>query len=50
MQYLRPLYTALAADAHTRDVAVNAFAANRASYHPIARQMVEGVLRAHASA
>ena len=45
MKYLRPLYTALAADPRTRDVAASTFAANRASYHPIARQMVEGVLR-----
>ncbi len=45
MKYLRPLYTALAADARTRDVAASTFAANRESYHPIARQMVEGVLR-----
>ncbi len=44
MKYLRPLYTALAADPKTRDRAVAAFAKNRAAYHPIARQMVEGVL------
>jgi leukotriene-A4 hydrolase len=46
MKYLRPLYTALATDPRTRDVAASTFAANRESYHPIARQMVEGVLRA----
>jgi hypothetical protein len=50
MKYLRPLYTALAADPRTREVALSAFATNRASYHPIARQMVEGVLRAATSA
>ncbi len=42
MKYLRPLYTAL------RDVdrvrATSVFAANRASYHPIGRQMVAGLL------
>jgi len=44
MKYLRPLYTALAADPRTRELAASTFAANRAGYHPIARQMVEGVL------
>ena len=48
MKYLRPLYTALAADPRTRELATSTFAANRASYHPIARQMVEGVLRSAA--
>jgi leukotriene-A4 hydrolase len=43
MKYLRPLYTSLCLD--HRDVAERVFAANRASYHPIARQMVEGVLK-----
>lgn len=46
MKYLRPLYLALAADPRTRPVAQAAFAANRAGYHPIARQVVEGLLRA----
>jgi aminopeptidase N len=45
MKYLRPLYTALAKDPKTRDVAVATFERLRAGYHPIARQMVEGVLR-----
>lgn len=45
MKYLRPLYTALAASESTRAVALETFEANRAGYHPIARQMVEGVLR-----
>lgn len=49
MKYLRPLYTALAADPRTRDVANATFARHAASYHPIARQMVEGVLRTHAA-
>ena len=43
MKYLRPLYTALAADPSTRDRGVTLFAQHRAAYHPIARQMVEGV-------
>ena len=50
MKYLRPLYTALAADVRTRDIARETYAKNRASYHPIARQMVESVLRAPAKA
>ena len=45
MKYLRPLYTALAADDRTREVASATFARTRPSYHPIAQQMVEGVLR-----
>jgi aminopeptidase N len=44
MKYLRPLYAALIA-ADRRSVAERVFAANRESYHPIARQMVEGVLK-----
>lgn len=44
MKYLRPMYTNLASDPRTRDLADQLFAKNRASYHPIARQMVEGVL------
>jgi aminopeptidase N len=45
MKYLRPLYTALATHPSTHDVATATFAGNRASYHPIARQMVEGILQ-----
>ena len=45
MKFLRSLYTALARDPATRPVAERAFAANRAGYHPISRQLVEGVLR-----
>ncbi len=48
MKYLRPLYTALAADPRTRPIATTTFEYQRAGYHPIARQMVEGVLRAAA--
>lgn len=44
MKYLRPLYTALAANPTTRPQAIAAFETNRAAYHPIARQMVESVL------
>jgi leukotriene-A4 hydrolase len=47
MKYLRPLFTALAADAQTRATAVAIFERNRASYHPIARQVVESILREH---
>ena len=46
MKYLRPLYTALAADARTRPLAHASYARHRPAYHPIARSMVEGVLRA----
>jgi leukotriene-A4 hydrolase len=46
MKYLRPLYTALARDPATRALARETFDRHRAGYHPIARQMVEGVLRA----
>jgi leukotriene-A4 hydrolase len=46
MKFLRPLYAALAADPRTRPVARRAFERLRAGYHPIARQVVESVLRA----
>jgi leukotriene-A4 hydrolase len=45
MKFLRPLYSALAADERTRPVAHRTFERLRASYHPIARQVVEGLLR-----
>jgi len=45
MKYLRPLYTALAKDPQTREVARRAFERNRAGYHPIAQQVVDSVLR-----
>jgi leukotriene-A4 hydrolase len=48
MKYLRPLYTALAQRSPGEAKAL--FAKNRDRYHPIARQMVEGVLREHAGA
>lgn len=43
MKYLRPLYTALLADPETADMARAAYRDRRASYHPIARSMVEGL-------
>ncbi len=46
MKYLRPLYTALAADPRTRDLAIASYAKCRASYHPMSQQMVESVLAA----
>jgi hypothetical protein len=48
MKYLRPLYRALAADARTRADARRIFERCAPSYHPIARQVVESVLRQHA--
>jgi aminopeptidase N len=49
MKYLRPLYTVLAKDPATRPLAARTFARLRASYHPIARQVIEGVLAAAAA-
>jgi len=46
MKYLRPLYVALAKDPATRTTARELFARSSASYHPIARQVIEGVLSA----
>ncbi len=48
MKYLRPLYTALIADPDTRDVATRLFERHRDTYHPISRQLVDGLLRAAA--
>ena len=45
MKYLRPLYTALAADPAMRPRAIELFERHRASYHPIARQMVESLTK-----
>ncbi|CAN5806819.1 M1 family metallopeptidase [soil metagenome] len=45
MKYLRPLYTALAARPATAARAKALYEQNRASYHPVARSMVESVLR-----
>ncbi|HSS00469.1 MAG TPA: leukotriene A4 hydrolase C-terminal domain-containing protein, partial [Kofleriaceae bacterium] len=46
MKYLRPLYAAMAADERSRPAARRIFDRLRDTYHPIARQVVEGVLRA----
>lgn len=46
MKYLRPLYTALVRNPDTRPRAEAIFARARAGYHPIARAMVESILRA----
>ena len=45
MKYLRPLYTALAGDATTRATARAVFTRSGPSYHPIARAMVESILK-----
>ncbi|HWU88170.1 MAG TPA: M1 family metallopeptidase [Kofleriaceae bacterium] len=45
MKFLRPLYLALASDPHTRADASRIFEQAAAGYHPIARQVIEGVLR-----
>lgn len=47
MKFLRPLYDALARDDRTRGVARATYDRLRAGYHPIARQLVESVLRAN---
>ncbi|MDB4966471.1 MAG: leukotriene hydrolase [Myxococcales bacterium] len=46
MKYLRPLYAALARRPGTRPVAERLFARHRDGYHPIAVQVVEGLLAA----
>jgi leukotriene-A4 hydrolase len=48
MKYLRPLFTALAANPKTRATAIALSERNGASYHPIARQVVESILREQA--
>lgn len=45
MKYLKPLYKALMERPETRERARACFAAAAAGYHPIARQVVESVLR-----
>jgi leukotriene A-4 hydrolase/aminopeptidase len=45
MKYLKPLYAALARDAQTKATAQTTFAKHRDGYHPIARQVIEGLLR-----
>ncbi len=44
MKYLRPLYEALAQNPATRARAQACFARFKGGYHPIARQVIEGVL------
>lgn len=44
MKYLKPLYLALASTSETRDRAVRCFERNAAGYHPIARQVIAGLL------
>lgn len=44
MKYLRPLYQALARREATRPFARKLFDERRASYHPIAQQVIEGLL------
>ncbi len=47
MKYLRPLYAAMAKrGGATRETAVRVFSRVRQSYHPIAQQVVEGILGA----
>jgi aminopeptidase N len=46
MKFLRPLYQELARDPATRDVAIRTFDRCSAAYHPIARQLVRGILAA----
>ncbi len=46
MKYLRPLYAALAKDPQTRELAREIYGRAGASYHPIAQQLVESLLRA----
>lgn len=45
MKYLRPLYTALRARPDTLALARRVFASAEGGYHPVARQVMEGVLR-----
>jgi leukotriene-A4 hydrolase len=45
MKFLRPLYTELHKNPATRALAHQIFAEARESYHPIARQVVESILR-----
>ncbi|HEY7956129.1 MAG TPA: M1 family metallopeptidase [Polyangia bacterium] len=45
MKYLRPLYQALCARSETRPLARRCFEKYQAGYHPIARQVVEALLR-----
>jgi hypothetical protein len=47
MKYLKPLYAALATREDTRAIARRAFERCREGYHPIARVVVEGLLKKH---
>jgi hypothetical protein len=44
MKYLKPLFRALHGHEKSRDLAAEIFAANRDSYHPIARGGIERIL------
>jgi leukotriene-A4 hydrolase len=44
MKYLKPLYRALAAQPSLREVARRVFSSHRDGYHPIAQQIIEGML------
>ena len=46
MKYLRPLYAALLRRPGTRALAERLFERQRQSYHPIAQQVIEGLLAA----
>jgi leukotriene A-4 hydrolase/aminopeptidase len=50
MKYLRPLYTTLAKNPQTRELAKNCFERFQARYHPIARMVVAGLLRSESPA
>jgi hypothetical protein len=45
MKYLRPLYLALARNPRTREFARECFERSHDGYHPIARQVIEGILK-----
>ena len=47
MKFLKPLYLALAIRPETRERAGALFRRHRDRYHPIARRVIEEVLRAH---
>ncbi|HUS66372.1 MAG TPA: leukotriene A4 hydrolase C-terminal domain-containing protein, partial [Kofleriaceae bacterium] len=47
MKYLKPLYVALAKKPATKALAGRLFARYRDRYHPIAQQVIEGILRQH---
>ncbi|MBI5534066.1 MAG: M1 family metallopeptidase [Deltaproteobacteria bacterium] len=49
MKYLEPLYSALAKSSRYHSLAQSCYDKAKDSYHPIARQVVEGVLRRNAA-